>query len=659
MLIPTRFRHLFVPAFCAALIASLALPSAAEEPPALIPAEQFAKLPANGKLAFAPDGKHFASLLELKGHQALAVADFPGLTGKSYLAPFDGDVVSFRWVTSDVIELRTGKLGASLLDVYAARSGLAYLSIGKKSFERIPGGGYPLRLVPGSDTDVLVDIGGQYDVVNLVTGDTTRRIRGYLPGFESPTWVLDSSLVIRAGWAWRRSSRKIETWLRDSEQAPWRKVSEFDPEQERGLYPVAFNAEGNLLVLSNLATGYFALHRFDPKTSLPGELLAGLEGVDIDARDLIDARGRIDPIGVTIQADKPQTFWFDEVREKTQRLIDASLPPENVNQLQFINDGNVLVSSHGPGDPGTYYFFDTAAKTLTRWQRAKPWIAPAQMATTRVIRYRARDGLAIRAYLTLPRGRPAQNLPLVVWVHGGPHARDHWGFDSVVQYLANRGYAVLQSNFRGSTGFGEAFVRAGFKQWGQAMQDDLTDGVLSLVSQGTVDAKRVCIGGGSYGGYAALMGTIREPELFRCAIDYLGPTDLVWDVELPYTDYNWYFNKEMDRSLKKITGDPDKPEERKMMEANSPRLHADKIKAPVLLIYGSNDDRVPVVHGTAMKSALEAAGARFEWKLFSGEGHGVRSTENQADLLRTLGGFVERHLGPGAVAAESASVPRP
>ena len=275
--------------------------------------------------------------------------------------------------------------------------------------------------------------------------------------------------------------------------------------------------------------------------------------------------------------------------------------------------------------------------------------------TTRVIHYPARDGLGIRAYLTVPRGRLARGLPLLVWVHGGPYERDGWGFDSDVQFFANRGFAVLQSNFRGSTGFGESFVRAGFKQWGQKMEDDLTDGVQALVADGTVDPKRVCIGGASYGGYAALMGAIREPGMYRCAIDYLGPTDLVWFVDLPYTDYNWYFDAEVDRSLKKVAGDPDIPEERKMMEANSPRLHADRIKAPVLLIYGSNDQRVPLVHGTAMKSALEDAGAPVEWKLYSGEGHGVRSTENHADLLRTMGGFVERHLDAAADAPSAAA----
>ena len=198
-------------------------------------------------------------------------------------------------------------------------------------------------------------------------------------------------------------------------------------------------------------------------------------------------------------------------------------------------------------------------------------------------------------------------------------------------------------------GFGRDFEVAGHKQWGRKMQDDVTDGVRALVKQGRVDPKRICIGGASYGGYAALMGLVREPDLFRCAIDMLGPTDLVWGVESPLADYNRrrgsYVDREIEDALKAEEGDPNDPSDRKMMEANSPRLLAAKIKSPVLLLYGTDDWRVPLQHGTAMRDALQAAGASFEWKSYAGEGHGVYDRVNRLDLMLRVDRFLGKHIG--------------
>jgi dipeptidyl aminopeptidase/acylaminoacyl peptidase len=224
-----------------------------------------------------------------------------------------------------------------------------------------------------------------------------------------------------------------------------------------------------------------------------------------------------------------------------------------------------------------------------------------------------------------------------------------WAFDTVAQFLATRGYAVLQPNFRGSTGFGPAFTVAGYRQWGRAMQDDLTDGVRWLAAQGRVDAKRVCIGGASYGGYAAVMAVVREPALFRCAIDLYGPTDLTWVVDLPEVDYNWHVDRDFERTLKELVGDPDDPAQRPAMDAHSPRLVAPRIKAPLLLVYGSDDRRVPVRHGTALRDAVKEAGGDVEWRLFTGEGHGVRDTRNRAEMLHLIERFLARHVGTASV----------
>ena len=633
----------------------------AAEPPRLIPAEDFIKPAQMGAIRFSPDAKHFAALAESKGRMQLVVADAETQKGGSYHSELDNDIVSFRWLTNDIVRVQTGKFGVSQDELRQGDFQISFISISGKARLNRDDAAATVRRVPGSETDLIVSHGARrkgesawLDVVDSTDGSIKRRLTDDPPGRNIFRWVLDKNLSPRAAVGWiGGDEQRYQSWWRDQPNGAWRMVSSYKPEFERGFTPVAMDSDGSLLVLSNIATGLHELRRFDPATGAPGELLVAHPQADIVSDDIIYEAGQLAPVGVHIEGDIPQTVWFDEKRDAIQQTIDKSLPTQ-VNSLQFLANGKVLVASRAPNDPGTYYMFDPKARTLTEWSRDRSWLSVNELATTMIVRYKARDGLEIPAYLTLPRGREAKNLPLLVWVHGGPHARDEWGYDPTVQFLANRGYAVFQVNYRGSTGFGDKFMSAGYKQWGRAMQDDLTDGVQALIAQGRVDPKRVCIGGGSYGGYAALMGVIREPDMFRCAIDYVGVTDLTWMVELPETDYNWRVDRNVDDALKRRIGNPDDPVERKVMDANSPRLLASKVKAPVLLVYGTDDVRVPLRHGTAMRDALQTAGAKFEWKTYTGEGHGVYNTKNGADLLRLMESFLNRHIGPTAAAQTAA-----
>ena len=630
---------------------------AVEAPPAPIPAEDFIRPAQMGAIRFAPDGKHFAALAESKGRMQLVVVDAQTQKGGSYRSELDSDITSFRWLTDDIVRVRTGKLGVSQDELRSGDFQISYISVSGKVRLSRDDAANALRRVPGSATELVVEHGGRsrgesiwLDVVDSTDGSIKRRLTDDPPGRNIYRWVLDKDLNPRAAVGWiGGDEQRYQVWWRTQAKGAWRLVSSHKREGERGFLPVAFDADDHLLVLSNLASGRHELRRFDPATGAPGEALIAHPLADIGVDDMIYQPGRSDPIGVRIEGDIPQTFWFDEKREAIQRTLDKSLPTGQVNDLQFLPDGKVLVASRGPADPGTYYMYDPAGRTLTEWSRDRSWLAPEKMGVTQALRFKARDGLEIPAYLTLPRGLGAKSLPLIAWVHGGPQARDDWGYDPEVQFFANRGYAVLQVNFRGSTGFGDKFESAGYKQWGRTMQDDVTDGVRALVAQGRVDANRVCIGGASYGGYAALIGVIREPGLFRCAIDYSGPTDLTWNVELPEIDYNRGNDRNIDDLLKRRIGDPDDPAERKLMDANSPRLQAARIKAPVLMIYGTDDARVPLRHGTGMRDALQAAGATYEWKTYTGEGHGVFNSKNGADLLRLMESFLSRHLGASAV----------
>ena len=625
----------------------------AEARPAVAPPpiEDFVKLPTFGSIRFSPDGTRFAAEVERKGKIALAVVVMKTQVGRTFVDDRGLDVRAFRWLSNDLIAVSSVRLGVRSFDLNWRDFDWAYISIDGKSRLSWWKTALAIRRVPGSDTDIIIarpNLGStELEVIDSTNGDRKRVIIDRPPGPRVNGWVLDDRLVARAGAGYNVKSRQLEVWARDGADAPWSRLLAFDPRTERGYLPVAIDAQGDLLVLSNLANGHDALHKLDRETRLPGELLVGHPQFDIDRGDLLYAQNSMAPVGVSIDAEKRETYWFDDRHAAVQRLIDKSLPAGRINEITVVEGGKVLVHSYSDVEPGEYYFYDPQEKTLSHWLRTRPWIRSEQMSAMDVVRYRARDGLPMFGYMTRPRGGDAKP-PLLVWVHGGPHARDVWGFDADVQFFASRGYAVFQPNFRGSTGMGERFERAGDRQWGRAMQDDITDGVRMLIDSGQVDPSRICIGGGSYGGYAALMGVIREPGLFRCAIDESGPTDLIEFIESPVPDYNRYRGDFRDAEnedwLKRRIGNVDDPAERALLEQNSPRRLADRVKVPVMLIYGTEDYRVPLSHGTGMRDALRAAGARVEWRSYAGEGHGVWGIENRIDRLRRYERFLAEHL---------------
>jgi dipeptidyl aminopeptidase/acylaminoacyl peptidase len=257
------------------------------------------------------------------------------------------------------------------------------------------------------------------------------------------------------------------------------------------------------------------------------------------------------------------------------------------------------------------------------------------------VRYTARDGLSIPAVLTLPRGREAKDLPLVLYVHGGPYVRGHqWTWSAEAAYLAALGYAVLEPDFRGSLGWGRRFFQAGWKQWGLAMQDDLVDGIDWLAKRGTIDPKRVCIMGASYGGYAVMMGLARDPDRFRCGVNYVGVTDIGLLFSVTWSDMS--DSDFIKYSAKEIIGDPER--DAAQFRATSPLANAAKIRAPVLMAYGVQDYRVPLVHGERMRDALRQNGAPVEWVAYNDEGHGFLLESNRYDFYGRVAKFLAEHL---------------
>ena len=331
----------------------------------------------------------------------------------------------------------------------------------------------------------------------------------------------------------------------------------------------------------------------------------------------------------------------DEAFGEALEFLRNELPDGEISfSPQTLDDRLVKVVVSRDVDPGTVYLYDWQANTVEKLYESRPELPTEHLAEMQPITYTARDGLEIPAYLTTPKGVESEDLSLVALIHGGPWARDSWGYSSTVQFLANRGYAVLQPNFRGSTGYGKNFLNAGNNEWGEAMQDDISDGVKHLVKQGIVDADRVCIMGGSYGGYATLAGMTFTPDLYNCGVDIVGPSNLITLLNSipPY----W-------GPIRKLftlrMGDAETEEGKAQMQRQSPLFHVDNISAPLLVIQGANDPRVKQAESDQIVIAMREKNLPVEYIVAPDEGHGFRGEENRMAMYARIEDFLAEHNG--------------
>lgn len=388
------------------------------------------------------------------------------------------------------------------------------------------------------------------------------------------------------------------------------------------------------------------LRRFDFAAGKPSaDKLASTPGFDFRGAVVVDPiSGKA--VGVRLETDAETTAWFDPRMKALQAKVDARLQG-SINRVSCRRcnepDAIVLVFSYSDRDPGRYWIYRPDGEQWKFAGAARDDIDPAKMATLDFQRIKARDGGDLPLWLTTPAKSARASAPpaAVVLVHGGPWVRGgHWQWDADAQFLASRGYAVIEPEFRGSTGYGEAHFRAGWKQWGGSMQDDVADAVKWAADKGLIDPKRVCIAGASYGGYAALMGLVKYPDLYRCGIAWVAVTD-------PRLMFSSSWLNDIDEESKKydlrtLIGDPDK--DAAMLKAAAPVELAARIKAPVLLAFGGEDRRVPLEHGTLMRDALRAAGNDPEWVVYPDEGHGWLRIETRIDFANRVERFLARNL---------------
>ena len=401
--------------------------------------------------------------------------------------------------------------------------------------------------------------------------------------------------------------------------------------------PQAFDASNkNIYVMSNIGRDKIALVEFDPVANKEVKQIYAQPDYDLIGAYYDKKKKMLANVWWT--GEKSEDFYFDKQRDQIIKRLQKQLPGYKIyfaSTDDEMKQGIMVVYSDRLRNK--YYVCNFTTGEAKEIANPYPWLNEKNMASMKPITYTSRDGLTIHGYLTLPKGVEAKNLPVVVNPHGGPWYRDGWGFNPEVQFLANRGYAVLQMNFRGSTGYGKKFWESSFKQWGKKMQDDVTDGVEYLKKQGIADPKRIAIYGGSYGGYATLAGVAFTPDLYTCAIDYVGVANLFTFMKTIPPYWKPYLDQ-----FYEMVGDPVK-DSLLFVEA-SPVLHADKIKVPMLVAQGANDPRVNKAESDQMVTALKSRGIEVEYLVKDNEGHGFLNQNNRYDFYGAMEKFLNKHM---------------
>jgi len=437
-------------------------------------------------------------------------------------------------------------------------------------------------------------------------------------------------------------------FYRQGEGAEWDLISD-EAVTHRHESAIGFSADnGTAYLLAEQATGPDTIVALDLTTRTRREVL---RDDDSDPYRIIYRNGTRIPVGAFFMDGKPRTGFFDEKSSEAilYRSLQAAFGGDPVRITSQTSDGRLaLVQVWSDRNPGDFYVFDVQAKKAAHLLSRSNWFDPEKMAATDPFQLKARDGLTLHGYLTLPKDSNGKNLPMVVMPHGGPFGvQDTWGFDPDAQMLSEAGYAVLRVNYRGSAGYGAAFTHAGAREWGLKMQDDLTDATHWAVAQGIADGTRICIYGASYGGYASLMGVAKEPSLYKCAVGYVG----VYDLPTMHTEGDIQRRGSGETYIREWIGD------REALSATSPNRMADRIKVPVLLAAGGEDERAPIKHSEMMENALRNASVPVETLYYKTEGHGFYLEEHRREYYTRLLAFLGRHLGGSVADAKSGAPP--
>ena len=608
-----------------------------EKPAPLIDMQLFFKNGEKTGFQISPDGSYFSYMANYKDMQNVFVQKA-------------GENEALR-VTSDTLRSIPGYVWKGTRIVYIQDIG------GDENFQLFsvdPAGGdvkpltpFPgyrtmvldeLSFIPGKEKEMLVGLNKRdkqyFDpyLLNIETGEL-KMLYENKENYDS--WYTDNNGVIRI--ATKTDGVNITYMYRNTEKDNFSEL--LTTSFRETFYPGSFDSGNkNIYVLSNIGRDKVALVEYDPATKK--EIKELYINPDYDLGGIFYDKKKKVLASVTWTGVKSEDHFFDKEWEEIMTGLKKQFKGYEVGiagRDDEMKKGIVAVSSDKLRVK--YYLYDFTTRATTEIANPYPWLNETDMAPMKPVSYTTRDGLTINGYLTLPKGIAAENLPVVVNPHGGPWARDVWGFNPEVQFLANRGYAVFQMNFRGSTGYGRKFWEISFKEWGKKMQDDITDGVEYLKKEGIADPTRIAIYGASYGGYATLAGVTFTPDLYACAVDYVGVANLFTFMKTIPPYWKPYLDQ-----FYEMVGDP-KNDSLLFVEA-SPVLHADKIKTPLFIAQGANDPRVNKAESDQMVEALKARGVEVEYMVKDDEGHGFRNQNNRYDFYGAMEKFLEKYLKP-------------
>jgi dipeptidyl aminopeptidase/acylaminoacyl peptidase len=644
------------------LLSEIFLPTAHAD--TTIPVADFYKKASfSGRPVLSPDGKNLAVLVPRQGKFVLAVIDMSTRKPTVVASDPNYDVTRPSWINNRRLTFSVTK-GSEVTASENDGGGTFAVDLDGSQFKTLIGtnkarrGGEKYKsfgvisTVSNDSNDLIVidnsrGLSSELGATDLLQLDTVSG-RTKLLTFKNPgnvgSWTLDNNNVIRVASSSEVDSNsriKQIVYYRNSENEEWKSIYSGYYDEGKDISVLGFDFNNKTMFVSGRFDGRDtkAIHIWNFEKQTAGEMIADADGIDVEM--LLQDKDLKKTYGALVTGMKNEIIYFDETYAKIQASLNASFPNEEV---YFSLRGNrAIVTTSSTNNVGTVYLYDTEKQTMEKIYSVKPEFDGKKLSEQKVINYAARDGLNIPAYLTLPEGIAPTKLPLIAYIHGGPHARDSFGYDPTTQMFASRGYAVLQPQFRMSTGFGWKHHTAGWKQWGLAMQDDITDGIKALIDQGIVDKNRVCIMGASYGGYAAMYGLIKDPDLYKCGINFVGVTDVKMLFTVTWSDMSGPAMKNIGRLMH---GDPDKDEA--YFIKSSAILNADKIKAPVLMAYGSEDIRVPLIHGEKMRDKLRSQGKTAEWMVMVGEGHGWAKESNNILWGQTMLDFTNRYIGDDA-----------
>lgn len=602
--------------------------------PPQIPLEDFFRNPEKSAYQISPDGKFISFMAPYESRMNIFVQKTGSDKATRLTSETDRDIAGYYWANADRILFLKDSGGDENFALYGVDKD------GKNS--------KCLTCFEGVRTQIIDELEDQPDFViiglnqrnamvfdpyrlNIKTGE--KEMLAENPG-NIQGWMTDHEGKLRIAIA-IVDGVNTQLLYRDDES------QEFEPvlttSFKESLSPNFFTFDNkHLYATSNLGRDKSAAVIFDPKTAKETEVLYENEDFDVDGISYSRKRKVITAASYT-SWKRERHFFDDEARTMFEKLESLLSGYEIAITASDKAEENYIIRTYSDRSMGAYYLYDKTKEKLTKIQDVSPWLDEDQMAEVKPIQYRSRDGLVIHGYLTLPKGVEAKNLPVVVNPHGGPWARDNWGFNPEVQFLANRGFAVLQMNFRGSTGYGKAFWEASFKEWGLSMQNDITDGVYWLIREGIADKDRVAIYGASYGGYATLQGLVVTPTLYAAGVDYVGVSNLFTFMQTipPY----W---KPMLDMMYEMVGNPEA--NKQQFEATSPAMNADKIIAPLFVAQGANDPRVNIAESDQIVEAMRTRGIEVEYMVKDNEGHGFRNEENRFDFYRAMEAFLKNHL---------------